>query len=142
MAMTKHLGLEEFTLQPTAETKGHSQAWMVARVIEGTGYWLHQNKALELKTGDVLWAAPSPEAILPASMVGSFKLQGYLVQPRLLTGVLSVMDRHQLEAETVGPTVRAFVCPAQAPLARRFAELAGGPGGPGRAGLSLRCQLL
>ena len=139
MTIERHLVLQELTLPPAGELTGQSQGWLVARVADGAGYWLHQGKAMELSIGDVLVAARNSGGVLRASLLGPFKLQLFLVQPRLLSGGLAVTDWQQIEAGTSGASARQLLWPAHQPLAQRFAELAAQPA---RGGLSFRCRLL
>jgi hemolysin activation/secretion protein/AraC-like DNA-binding protein len=116
-----------------------SPGWLMARVAEGVGYWLHQGSVRELSTGDVVLAARS-NGIVRASELGPMRIQFFSVQPRLLDGVLSVADWQQLEPPSRRGSSQAFVWSAQDAVAQRFSELVGQP--PPATGLSLRCRLL
>ncbi|MEI8080065.1 MAG: hypothetical protein WCH61_10610, partial [bacterium] len=109
MTFEHHLVLQELTLSPAGELTGQAQGWLVARVAQGVGYWLHQGEVLELSAGDMLVAARNSGGILRASLLGPFKLQLYLLPPRLLTGVLAMADWQRLEAGTNGAPARALV---------------------------------
>ncbi len=52
MAIERHLILQELTLRPSGEWTPQFRGWLVARVAEGSGYWLHDGPARELNAGD------------------------------------------------------------------------------------------
>ena len=139
MTRAGHLVLQELTLLPCGELPNRSPGWLIARVADGAGYWLHQGIVRELGAGDVVLAAQR-NGILRASSIGPLRVQFFSVQPRLLDGVLSVADWQQLEARAWGGNGPALVWSAQDPVARRFGEVTEqiSPA----AGLSLRCRLL
>ena len=112
---------------------------MVARVVEGAGYWLYERQAQEMAVGDMLVASRNSGGVLRASVLGPLKLQFFLVQPCLLPGVLAVTDSQQLETGGGAGPGLASVWRAGEPLAQRFAELTAPPA---RATLSFRCRLL
>ena len=52
MTVERHLILQEMTLRPSGEWTPQHRGWMVVRVAEGVGYWLHNGNARELNVGD------------------------------------------------------------------------------------------
>jgi hemolysin activation/secretion protein/AraC-like DNA-binding protein len=139
MPSERHLILQELTLLPSAELRASFHGWMVTRLADGAGYWLYQGAARELAIGDMLVVTRISGGIIRASLLGPLKLQFFMVQPRLLNGVLAVTDWQQLEACTGAPTGPSCFWAAADPLARRFADLATQPA---RVSLSFRCRLL
>jgi hemolysin activation/secretion protein/AraC-like DNA-binding protein len=139
MAIERHLILQEFTLRPSGEWTPPARGWLVARVAEGGGYWLHDGAARELNVGDGFVAAGNGRCVLRASQLGSLKLQFFTVQPQFLNGVLTLAESRQLEAKSGGTSPQTLVFTAAEPLAQKFARLAEQPRGDS---LSLRCALL
>jgi hemolysin activation/secretion protein/AraC-like DNA-binding protein len=139
MAVERHLILQELTLRPSGEWTPPARGWLVARVAEGGGYWLHDGTARELNAGDGFVAAGNVRFVLRASQLGTLKIQFFTVQPQFLNGVLTVAECRQLEAVPGGAAARVSIFTAAEPLAQKFARLADLP----RAdSLSLRCALL
>lgn len=139
MTVERHLILQEMTLRPSGEWTPQYRGWIVARVAEGVGYWLHGGNARELNVGDGFVVGSNSNMRLRASQLGSLRLQFFSVQPQYLNGVLTVTEWHQLETASgrLAPYVSVFT--ATEPVAQKFARIAEHPGGDG---LSLRCALL
>lgn len=100
MTDESHLILQEVTLSPSAEWQKHRHEWLIARVVEGTGYWLqHSVPARQLAAGDGLITTPNAAAdgVLRASQLEPLKLQFFTIQPQYLKGVLTVAEWHQFE---------------------------------------------
>jgi hemolysin activation/secretion protein/AraC-like DNA-binding protein len=138
MTVERHLLLQELIVLPSAEWFTRAEGWVIARAAEGTGYWLNQNSAQELNSGDMLVTPRNSSGLLRASSLGSLKLQFFFIQPRLLNGLLPLADGQQLDTATISKP-QAVIWPAREPLAKKFTEIASQP--PGNA-LSLRCRLL
>jgi hemolysin activation/secretion protein/AraC-like DNA-binding protein len=95
----RHLVIQELTLPPAAEWQKHRHGWLIARVAEGTGYWLqHGVSARQLAVGDGLIITPNDGGTLRASQLGPLKLQFFTIQPQHLNGVLTVAEWHQFES--------------------------------------------
>jgi AraC-like DNA-binding protein len=139
MAVERHLNLQELTLRPSGEWMPQFRGWLVVRVVEGSGYWLHRGAARELNAGDGLAVGGNVSARLRASQLGMLKLQYFTVQPQYLNGLLSVSEWHQLEAAAANPLTPVNFFPAGESLAQKFSRLAELPHDHE---LSLRCALL
>jgi hemolysin activation/secretion protein/AraC-like DNA-binding protein len=139
MSVERHLILQEMILRPSGEWTPHQRGWLVARVAEGVGYWLHGGSARELNVGDGFVVNFNSKVRLRSSQLGSLKLQFFNVQPQYLHGILTVAEWHHLEAapDRVSPFFSVFN--AAEPVAQKFARIVEQPGGEG---LSLRCALL
>lgn len=138
MAMDQHLTLREITLLPGGEWFARGKAWVVIRVAEGAGYWLGQEGAREVAGGCLVCAPGDGGGRLRASSLGPLRFQFFLVQPRLLTGILALAESTHLEPGGSRPLPSHLLQPASHPAARKFAELAGHP----LPGVALRCGLL
>jgi AraC-like DNA-binding protein len=139
MTVERHLVLQEMILLPSAEWSARAEGWLVLRIAEGAGYWLTPVAAQDLNTGDLLVSPRNSNGLVRASGLGPVKLQYFFIQPRLLNGVLAIVDGQQLEAGSANSSVQTLIWPARDPLAQRFAEITVQPA---RAGLPLRCRLL
>ena len=82
MSVERHLILQEVILRPAGEWLPGDRGWTVARVAEGSGYWMQKGNARALNTGDVLMLAPQGGGgLLRVSQLGLLKLQFFTVQP-------------------------------------------------------------
>jgi hemolysin activation/secretion protein/AraC-like DNA-binding protein len=139
MAIERHLILQELTLRPSGEWTPQFRGWLVARVAEGSGYWLQDGSARELNAGDGFVMSGNVRALLRASQLGLLKLQYFTVQPQYLNGLLSVSEWHQLEAAAASPLNPVFFFSAGESIAQKFSRIGEMPHDHE---LSLRCALL
>jgi hemolysin activation/secretion protein/AraC-like DNA-binding protein len=139
MAVDRHLILQALTLRPSGEWTPQVRGWLVMRVAEGGGYWLHDGTARELNVGDGFVVGANVRVLLRASQLGPLKLQLFTVQPQYLNGLLSVAEWHQLEAAAASPSTPVGFFSASEPVGQKFSRIAELP--PDH-GLSLRCALL
>jgi hemolysin activation/secretion protein/AraC-like DNA-binding protein len=123
MAIERHLILQELTLRPSGEWTPQFRGWLVARVAEGSGYWLHDGPARELNAGDGFVMSGNVRALLRASQLGLLKLQYFTVQPQYLNGLLSVLEWHQLEAAAASPSTPVFFFSAGESIAQKFSRI-------------------
>ena len=90
---------------------------MVARVAEGTGYWLqHGAETRQLTAGDGLIVLRNANGVVRASQLGPLKLQFFTVQPQFLNGLLTVTEWHQLEVAPKNPSSPVAFFTAGEPL--------------------------
>ncbi len=127
------------TLRPSGEWTPQHRGWMIARVAEGVGYWLHNGNARELNVGDGFVVATSSQVRLRSSQLGPLKLQFFTVQPQYLNGILTVAEWHHLETAPDRNAAYCSVFMAAEPVAQKFSRVAEHPLSDG---LSLRCALL
>jgi len=140
MTVERHLILQSLTLPPSAEWSPRSQGWLVARVAEGTGYWLqHGAEARQLGVGDGLLILHNANGVVRASQLGSLKLQFFTVQPQFLNGLLTVTEWHQLEVAPRDASSPVALFTAGEPLGQKFTRLAEQPY---TERLPMRCGLL
>ena len=158
MSVERHLILQELVLRPSGEWAPGSQGWTIARVAEGSGYWMQGGNARALNPGDGLVLAPcnrsSSDAAkggagyytglafngggqLRASQLGPLKLEWFTVQPQFLNGLLTVAEWHQLETGRSTPFILPFT--ANEPIGQKFAHIAHQTRSDG---LTMRCALL
>jgi AraC-like DNA-binding protein len=120
----RHLILQECTLHPSGEWTPQYRGWIVARVAEGAGYWLHGGNARELNAGDGFVVGFNAGMLLRSSQLGPLKLQFFTVQPQYLNGLLTVAECHQLEVARNNPSSHALVFSASEPIGQKFTRLA------------------
>ncbi len=143
MTVVRHLILQELILRPSGEWAPEGRCWTMARVAEGSGYWLHKGNARTLNPGDGLALAPAPAAgnggRLRASQLGVLTLEWFTVQPQFLNGLLTVAEWHQLQMVSGREAWCVLPFAAQEPLGQKFAHLAHQTRSEG---LPMRCALL
>lgn len=139
MIFERRLTLHELSIPPSVEWAPKS-VWILARIVEGTAYWLPRGaSARELQAGDVVAAAAQGgQSALRSSRLGPAKIQYFLVDSRALSGLLSIAEGRQLEKCISSPVPYFRVFGPDDPVAKEFARIASQPGG----GLSRRCALL
>jgi hemolysin activation/secretion protein/AraC-like DNA-binding protein len=139
MTVERHLILQELTLRPSGEWTPQSHGWVVARVAEGVGYWMHSGNARGLNVGDGFIIGFNTGALLRSSQLGQLKFQFFIVQPQYLNGVLTVAEWHQLEVASRNPSSRVLIFNAGEPVGQKFSRLTEQSHSDG---LSTRCALL
>ena len=117
-----------------------SPGWRLLRLSKGAAYWLGDGEARELKEGDLMAVASASKGCLRASQLGEVKLDFFHFCPELLTGFLTLAERHYLQttAARAGSAVRFL--PASHPAAQEFAALLADPTPANN--LLHRCQLM
>jgi AraC-like DNA-binding protein len=140
MKIHRHLSLEEADLAPSEEWSAPSADWFFVRLSHGDGYWLETGQAREMGVEDMLVLAPQRGGVLRASQLGTVQLQFFCFAPSLLTGMLTMAERHHLEklAARTGAPPRFY------PASHRLAELFTALCRQARKsnGLALRCRML
>ena len=125
MIIERHLILQELVLASSAEWLPQCQGWLIARVAEGTGYWLPQGAAhRQLNPGDGLIVVRNAVGVVRASRLGPLKLQFFTVQLPYLNGILTVAEWQQLEVAPSHPEPSASVFTAGEPIGQKFMRLA------------------
>ncbi len=111
-------------MPPSAEWIPRNQGWLMARVAEGTGYWLqHGADTRQLTAGDGLMVLRNTNGTVRASQLGPVKLQFFTVQPQYLNGLLTVTEWHQLEVVPRNPSPPVSLFTAGEPLGQKFTRL-------------------
>src|SRR5713101_8972039 len=120
MKFQRHLFLNEVTLPPSAEWMDSSPGWRFLRVGQGAAYWLAQGAAKELAPGDLVVVAPAGEGSLRASQLGEVKLHYFHFCPELLSGFLSLSERHYFQTAAAPANAATRVLPVTHPAAAEF----------------------
>lgn len=140
MSICGHLGLEEVSLRPGAEWSDPAGGWRFVRMSRGVAYWLSVALNRELTEGEVVVAKPGARGCVRASQLNEAHFHCCHFQPDLLTGLLTLAERHYFE--NVAPRTRPPVefLPAAHPAAKLFAELVAQEAS--QSGLFQRAKLL
>jgi AraC-like DNA-binding protein len=135
-----HLLVDDATLAPSSEWDIRLPGWVVVRVDQGQGYWLGCGQSIEANTGDLLVLSPLREGVLRASQLGPVTLQYFRLCPELLSGVLTLAERHCLEKLAGNPERCCLHLPAGDPAAVEFARIFRPP--RSNSGFLARCRVL
>jgi AraC-like DNA-binding protein len=114
--------LREVPLLPSGEWSPAYEGWLVVRIAEGAGYSFYNAQARELNPGDGFIAPDNAKVLVRASQLGSLNLQFFLVQPRLITGLLTIAESHQLSSARARSAYVAFFKLAD-PIGQKFGRL-------------------
>ena len=125
MIIERHLILQELTLASSAEWVPRCQGWLMARVAEGTGYWLpHGAEHRQLNPGDGLIVVRNADGVIRASRLDPLRIQFFTVQLQYLNGILTVAEWQQLEVAPNSPNLPASVFTVGEPIGQKFMRLA------------------
>ena len=124
MTLASHLALSELTVPAGAEWAPAREAWQVARLTEGQGFWLQHGQPMQIETGAVLIIPPGASGEFHASILSAAKLCCFPWRPEMITGILTAAERQFFVTvpSLSRPTVKTV--PAGHELASRFALLA------------------
>lgn len=116
-----HLTLCERHLKPGEEWNIQLPGWVFVRVNHGAGSLLLPESSLLLAEAEVIYAGHRRQCVIRASMLGDLQLDYFYVVPELLTGMISLLESHQLQQTS--RTSRVDVFPDSHPLAEQFTAL-------------------
>ncbi len=128
-------------MRPSGEWAPGGECWTIARVAEGSGYWMQGGNTRALEAGDGLMLASNADGRLRASQLGPLKLEWFTVQPQYLNGLLTVAEWNQLEIVPgrSAPPGGVLLFKAGEPTGQKFAHIANQTRSDG---LTMRCALL
>jgi AraC-like DNA-binding protein len=140
MPVEQHLILQVKEVPPSAEWQPHSQGWLCLRLAAGQGYWL-QGKvpARPLAEGDVLLVANRARGAVRASQLNPVILHYFIVEPRQLTGLLTVSEGNFLGTARKSPAHQVLAFAATTVIGEKFARQVADPAAGQLAG---RCACL
>ncbi|MGD1018919.1 MAG: AraC family transcriptional regulator [Verrucomicrobiia bacterium] len=116
-----HLTLYERRLKPGVEWNVQLPGWVFVRVNHGSGSLLLPESSRLLAEAEVICAGHSCRCVIRASVLGDLQLDYFYVVPELLTGIVSLLESHQLQQ--MSQTSRVDVFPDRHPLAEQFTTL-------------------
>ncbi len=139
MTRSAHLTLSEIIIKPGGEWPNHD-GWRLARLSEGHGYWLDRGEVRELETGQVLVIPPRTQGALRASQLAAVKLQYFDWRPELLTGILTLPERHFFTLADAQTSAPVRVLPSESEVGAHFESVLREPAG--QAPMVSRSKLL
>jgi AraC-like DNA-binding protein len=117
------LVIGEMALPPGGEWSPQLPDWMVIHVSSGAGYWLHPRMNWELQTGAVLLLSDQVQGYVRASQVGELRLQFFRMEPRQLTGLVSMAERTLMQNAAGDEKLSLRVLAPNAQFSDKFREL-------------------
>ena len=118
-----HLSVQRFDLQPSAEWNLTPNGWCIIRMSQGVAYCFSPGESRELAVGDMLAVPPGGAVLFRASQLGPSQLHYFYFRPESLNCLLTLPERHGLDA-MAGTSVREVRhLPAGHPVAEQFAAL-------------------
>ncbi|MCX8154840.1 MAG: helix-turn-helix transcriptional regulator [Verrucomicrobiae bacterium] len=98
MAAKGHLLLHQAVVAPADEWNHPPAPWVVLRLEQGLAYWISPAAPLELAQGDALVVSNRTPGVLRASQINEVTVVYYTVNPDLLGGLLTLAERHLIQA--------------------------------------------
>ena len=126
-------------LLPGGEWSPQQSGWLVAHVSYGVGYWLHPCMSRELPTGAVVLCSYQAQGYFRASQLGELRLHFFRVDPRKLTGLVSMADQRHMEDAAGDQKFSLRVLPPNEQFSEKFRQLSPEPT---RNSFPARVQLL
>ena len=133
------LMISEMALLPGGEWSPQSPGWTVIHVSSGAGYWLHPLINWELQTGSVVLLSDQAQGYVRASQAGGLRLQFFRVEPRKLTGLVSMADQALMQKAARDEKQSRRVLPPDAQFSDKFKEISSEKA---RSSFPARVQLL
>ena len=96
---------------------------MVIHVSVGVGYWLHPRMSRELQTGAVVLLSDQAQGCFRASQLGELRLHFFRVEPRNLTGLVSLADQTLMQHAAGDEKFSLRVLPPNEQFSEKFREL-------------------
>ena len=112
----------ELTLLPETEWAPRLPGWVLCQITSGTGYWLHPQLNYELANGSVILFSARCGGSIRASQVGGARLLFFNVEPKRLTGLVTLGE--QLYFETAAVRDKFQIFPAHSVIAVKMQGLA------------------
>lgn len=140
MKYQSHLALDDVDLPPSAEWEAPKTCWCFVRIASGQGYWLEVGEAREVNSGDVLVLSPSRSGVFRSSQLGVVRLSYFRFCPELMSGLLTMAERHYFDKLAAKSSRAPRLLPASHPVAKQFSALCSESGT--RNVLLTRCEML
>jgi len=124
---------------PGGEWSPQLPGWVVIHVSSGAGYWLHPLMNWELQTGTVVLLSDQARGYVRSSQAGGMRLQFFRLEPRKLTGLVSMADQTLMQKAAGDEKLSLRVLPPDARFSDKFKELSSEKA---RSSFPARVQLL
>lgn len=120
---SQQLMLRRLTLVPGGEWGPAFTGWLLLQLTEGVGYWMHPRLTQDLACGSVLVLSGQTGGVLRSSQLGPAVCHFYLVEPRKLTGLITLAEQRRLEAASSRETGCIRFLGTTSPIAAEFRRL-------------------
>lgn len=115
--------INQLAIPPGGEWSPRLPGWFVIHVSSGVGYLLHPRMNWELEPAAVVLLSDQTRGCVRASEVGELRLQFFRVDPRKLTGLLSLADQTLLQNAAGEEKSSLRVLPPSAQFSDKFRKL-------------------
>ena len=113
----------QIALLPGGEWSPQLPGWLVIHVSSGVGYWLDPRMNRELQTGAVVLRSDQAHGYFRASQLEELRLHFFRVEPRKLTGLVSLADQTLMQNAAVDEKFSLRVLPPSAQFSDKFRKL-------------------
>jgi AraC-like DNA-binding protein len=117
------LVIRDVTLAPGGEWAPRLPGWLVIHVSCGVGYWMHTKMNCELPNGMVVLLSDHVQGLVRASQLGELGLQYFRVEPKRLTGLVTMSDQRVLKSAAEDEKLSLRFATANAQLSDKFKKL-------------------
>jgi AraC-like DNA-binding protein len=118
-----HLAIREVSIPAGTEWSLRFSNWLIIRIQNGSGYWMHRKQNLELDPGTVLMLPPDSNGTIRASQVGSLLISFFCVDPMRLAGLMTIMEQAFFRSAASRQEFLARILSPQHPLAAKLQRL-------------------
>ena len=118
-----HLAIREVSIPGGTEWPLRFSNWLIVRIQNGSGYWMHKKQNLELETGTILMLPPDSSGTLRASQVGNLLISLFCVDPTRLAGLMTITEQTFLRSAASRDEFVARVLLPQHPLAVKLQKI-------------------
>ena len=117
------LVVNELALPPGGEWSPQLPGWLVIHVTAGVGYWLCPRLNWELRTGAVVLLSDQIHGCVRASQVGELRLHFFRIEPRKLTGLVSIADQALIQNAAGDEKMSLRLLPPNAQFSNKVTDL-------------------
>ena len=117
------LVINELLLPPGGEWSPQLPGWLVIHVASGVGYWLHPRLNWELKPGVAVLLSEQIHGCVRASQVGELRLHFFRIEPRKLTGLVSMTDQELMQSAAGDEKLSLRLLPPNAQFSEKVRDL-------------------
>jgi AraC-like DNA-binding protein len=93
----QQLVMRELTLVPGGEWEPLFPGWLLLHLTRGLGYWMQPRMTQELASGSVVVLSEQARGIVRSSQLGPAVCHFFFVEPRRLTGLITLPEQRRLE---------------------------------------------
>jgi AraC-like DNA-binding protein len=119
----QQLLMQELTLVPAGEWSPVFPGWLLVRLTQGLGYWMQPRGTLELPSGSVLVLSEQARGVIRSSQLGPAACHFFFVEPRKLTGLITLAEQRRLEEASRSEATCARLVRTSDPIASDFGRL-------------------